>query len=52
MIVSFPALRGVPILILVLAMPALGAGQQNSPAKPRARDLNELIRYTMWSVPA
>ena len=30
-------------------------GQQNNPVseaagKPKARDLNELIRYTMWSV--
>jgi chlorite dismutase len=27
-----------------------GAAQAQGAAKPRARDLNELVRYTMWSV--
>ncbi len=27
-----------------------GGGSGDAPARPKARDLNELIRYTMWSV--
>ena len=38
MIFPFPHFRGVALLILVLAVPALSAAQQN-PTKPRARDL-------------
>ena len=32
------------------ADPAPPAGRDSKSAKPRARDLNQLIRYTMWSV--